>query len=83
MRCIRCDPNRSRRFDPGRKAVASTGEIEGVVPDEVSPAFCGSVAAFNDGIPIAEEESLAPFLLRFLLQEIVRDLINSTLDLRR
>ena len=46
---------------PGEAAVASPGEMEGVVPDEEFPAPCGSVPASDYGVPVPYEESSAPF----------------------
>ena len=46
---------------PCEAAIASPGEMEGVVPDEESSAPCGSIPASDDGVPVTDEESSAPF----------------------
>lgn len=57
MRCILCDRNRGRRFGLRRTAVASPGEMEGVVPSETYPHPCGSVPVSDDGLQVCDEES--------------------------
>ena len=42
---------------PGEAAVASLGEMEGVILDETFPAHCGSVPASDNGVPVPDEES--------------------------
>ena len=45
---------------PSNAAVASPGEMEGVIPDEEFPAPRGSVPVSDDGVPVPDEESSGP-----------------------
>ena len=46
-------------FDLCEAAVASTGEMEGVIPGAKFPAFSRSGPATDEGVPVPVEESSA------------------------